>query len=249
MTPRSRFRPTPICLALVSTGLLVAAGMGALRSQPAAPAPAKLGSPLQVADDLDGIVQPRFQEDAGEFGVSRLMPAVSGHRVGFMGYFDAKTPGERTLLNRAGSARRDYVIAFLHCAHVPGQKAGDTRSEAHHGPLNGAGDRYLTTLVVTKDLAPDAPSTSLSRSTFGIRNSGYPVGYEKLEGRLQQAAITNIPGPLHGRAVQTGVDGWTVFLRPVRASADSCVGCHVGSKRGDTLGVMLYAVGSKVNKG
>ena len=39
---------------------------------------------------------------------------------------------------------------------------------------------------------------------------------------------------------------WRLVLRPVLASRDSCLGCHAGAKRGDTLGVMVYAVDKAV---
>ena len=116
-----RTRSVSLALAAGSVPLLLALS---LRGQPAPKAmPPKAGSPLAVAQALDAIVQPRFQDvRAGQFGLTRLVPAVQGHQsVGFLGNFETNNPAEAASLASANAAHRSYVMAFLHCAHVPGE--------------------------------------------------------------------------------------------------------------------------------
>lgn len=219
MTPRSRFRPTPICLALVSTGLLVAAGMGALRSQPAAPAPAKLGSPLQAADDLDGIVQPRFQEDAGEFGVDRVV--IGGHDDVYE--LNARSGADRSRLRRVKDARRPFVLAFLHCAHKPGKNVGSKRTD-----------------TLGKDFTPYLDVLAVGTKTQAGADKLHDWGETHLEG-LTKPSLAQLK---RGADAETTSGNWLVLMRPVRAARDSCLGCHAG----DTLGVMVYAVDKNTNR-
>lgn len=233
---------TPACLAFTSTVLLTAVGWTALRVQPVAAASPKSGSPLQVADDLDRIIQPRFVQNAGMFGLSRLVPFVNGHAIGFMGRFDVETPTEKSLLSQADAANRDYVIAFLHCAHVPGcfVSRGVFQPSARGGKLT-AQSPSLSTLVVTHNPSLDAsPATSQQVSA-----QSYLYGEGK--DRFQRAAVQNLPKLQKGREVQATVAQWTLVMRPVTASTAACVNCHTGSKKGDTLGVMVYAVGNSIN--
>jgi hypothetical protein len=237
-SPRAALR----CFASTSTALLIAAGLVAVRSQPVTASPPKPGSPLQVADDLDQIIQPRFVQNAGMFGLSRLVPFVNGHAIGFMGRFDVDTPAEKKLLSSADAANRDYVIAFLHCAHVPGHfvSPGVFQPTANDGKLS-ARPPFLTTLVVTHNPSSDMPLTSVRQS------SDQSFMYGQVKDQFQQAAIQNLPKLQKGREAQATVAQWTLVMRPVRASINTCVNCHTGSKKGDTLGVMVYAVGNTVN--
>ena len=71
--------------------------------------------------------------------------------------------------------------------------------------------------------------------------------------RAAEGALTSAAGRAEkemarlkrGRSVDFGQDGWAVALRPVKARS-ACISCHTRSRVGDTLGVMAYAVGSKV---
>lgn len=234
MTTRNRFRPTPARLAFAGVGLLIAAGVDALRSQPLP----KAGSPLQVANDLDGVIQPRFLQNAGMFGLTRVIPVVNGHTVGYMGSLGVETPDEKKALARADSARRDYTVAFLHCAHVPGQfvRPGVFKPVSQHGGKVVAVKPWLSTLIVTRDPSPAAQKASAPLT-----------GDDGVQRQWQEAALGALPRLQQGHDAQAKVADWTLVMRPVRASADSCVSCHVGSKKGETLGVMVYAVRNKVN--
>ena len=220
-------------LLLASTGLLIALGANVLHSQPL-PKPV---SPRQVADDLDGVIQPRFLQNAGMFGLSRVVPVVNGHPIGYTGSLGVETPAERKALDHANAGRRDYIIAFLHCAHVPGQfvRPGVFKPVAQPSGKVRAVRPWLSTLIVTH------PPATAQRVALTSADDDQP--------QLQAAAIRALPQLQRGREAQAALADWTVIMRPVTASADTCVSCHAGSKKGDTLGVMVYAISSKVNKG
>ena len=209
----------------------------ALQGSPASPA---MQSQRQVADDLDKIVQPRFQDaSAGKFGMSRLVPAVNGHQaVGFQGYFRTENPTEAALLARADAANRPYVLAFLHCAHVPGKPDAETPSP---------------TFTLSSPVLPRLITITVRGGTLKSRHYGFSDGMtiryvRETEPALQSAALRVLPSVMKGRNAQATSDHWTLFLRPVRALHSSCLTCHTTAKYGDTLGVMVYAVGDTVRK-
>ena len=229
-----RIRSLTLGLAASSAPLLLAL---ALHGQPA-PQSAKpfVGKPQQVADALDKIVQPRFQDvTAGQFGMTRLIPAVRGHEsVGFLGAFPTNTSAETSLLASANAMHRPYVMAFLHCAHVPGQSSR----------ILPPGGMNVASATLGSDILPRFSTIVVSRIP-----SNLPVSYsEKTEAALHKSALRVLPTALQGRSVQTQSGNWTLFLRPVSVSKASCLTCHTGAKRGDTLGVMVYAVSNTVNK-
>ncbi len=83
---------------------------------------ARPGTQLAVAEALDNIVQPRFQDDrVGVFGLSRIyIPGdLSGH--GTIASFQAKDPTEAKLFRDVANAGRDYLIGFLYTAHPVGR--------------------------------------------------------------------------------------------------------------------------------
>ena len=118
--------PRALTLVSASTVLLSAITLASLRGQ-AADHAFQADAPHQVADCLDALIQPRFQDDrAGVFGITRVvtpeqLAGVEGHYG--LALLQPKTPTETALLHQANAARHDYVIAFLHCAHVPGHYA------------------------------------------------------------------------------------------------------------------------------
>ena len=200
------------------------------------PAQTPLQSQRQVADDLDKIVQPRFQDaSAGKFGLTRLVPTVNGHQsVGFEGNFRAETPTEVVLLADADAANRPYVLAFLHCAHVPGKPEVEMPTFPFTRPSSVS--PYLSTITVRG-------------GTFNSRHSGLTAAYvRETQPALESAALRLLPAAMKGRYTQTRSGTWTLFLRPVSATRESCVGCHTTARHGDTLGVMVYAVSDAVNK-
>lgn len=237
MTSRNRFPSRPARLAFACTSLLAVLGVGTLRSQPASQPSAKQDSTLQVANALDGVIQQRFLQNAGLFGLTRVVPVVNGHPIGYIGTLGTETPTEKQVLARAAAARRDYAIAFLHCAHVPGQfvRPGVFKPAVRQGKVPAL-KPWLSTLIVTRDPSPTAQKVSAPLT-----------GYTQLQEQWQAAALRSLPTLQHGSAVQAAVADWTVVMRPVTASDGACVSCHVGAKRGDTLGVMVYAVRNTIS--
>ncbi len=177
---------------------------------------------LQVADALDSIIQPRFQNDAGKFGVGRLV-TVDGHV--FVADLEAADPAEAAVLAKAKAYQRDYLIAFLHTTHVPGKfTRGGLSPQPQFKP-------YLSTLA---------------GSGFGRRDLSSAAVYFRGQA-LQPAVVAAFPRLADGAVAPFMVDNQWVFLRPVRALQSSCLDCHTGAKKGDTLGVMVYAVSSASN--
>ena len=200
--------------------LALAAGAAPLFLALALPAklapPAQGDTPQQVADTLDSIVQPRFQQSAGRFGMDRI--AFAGHDNVYG--LASQTAGERRKFRRVNAAHRPYVIAFLHCAHKPGE------------------DLITHTRDKQEAFTPSLQTLAAATST--------QAGTEKLmawsDADLSKAVLPSLPVLRQGLGVDRDYGNWQVVLRPVRALHASCLTCHAGAKRGDTLGVMVYAV-------
>jgi len=211
-----RIRSLSLALAVGSLPLLLALS---LHSQPTP------GTPRQVAEALDKIVQPRFQDvTTGQFGMMRLIPVASGHpAVGFYGGFRTSTPAEAALLAAADAPHRPYIMAFLHCAHVPG------RPGAYPISLQRP---FLAPIASRAFALPQGPEH-------------VQASMERDSALIQKTATDALPALRKGRPQEKTVGEWLVVMRPVRASTATCLGCHSGAKRGDTLGVMVYAVRNK----
>src|SRR5216110_2633601 len=108
---------------LARPGLLMAAGSALLLTVTLFPSHSqsisKADTPLKVALLLDCVIQPRFQKDAGVFGMDRII-TLNGHRA-ISGSLIGLDKQEKELLQRVTEANRDFSISFLHCAHVPGK--------------------------------------------------------------------------------------------------------------------------------
>jgi hypothetical protein len=194
----------PLLLALSSLG------------QSAKPSPAAVETPQQVADTLDSIVQPRFQQNAGQFGVDRIVFAGHDNIYSLAGM----NASERRRFRRVNAAHRPYIIAFLHCAHKPGRDL----------------------LTKTRD-TPDLTRPSLQTlSSATATSDGTQKLFDWSDTHLEKAVLPSLPVLRHGTGIDRDFGNWRLVMRPVQASRDSCLGCHAGAKRGDTLGVMVYAV-------
>jgi len=209
----------PFSLALIAGSLPLLLTLS-LHGQPPPSTSASAETPQQVAEALDGIVQPRFRQNAGRFGVDRI--AFAGHDNIYG--LDGVTPSERRRFRRVNAAHHPYVIAFLHCAHKPGR---DLLSKTR-----GSGEAvkpYLQTLA-----------------TATATNAGSQKSFDWSSAHLEKAVLPDLPVLRRGTGLDRDLGKWRLVLRPVLASRDSCLGCHAGAKRGDTLGVMVYAVNRAV---
>ncbi len=180
-------------------------------------------TPEQVADHLDRIVQPRFQQNAGRFGIDRVL--VGGHDDVYG--LDVTTARERANLRLAKQARRPFVVAFLHCVHKPGQPVGAKAIE----PLDKDFKPYVTVL---------AAATKTQAGTEKLYDWG--------AAHLERVTVPLVPQLRRGENLEAQEGNWQIVMRPVRALRASCIGCHAGAKRGDTLGVMVYAVDRNVKQ-
>ncbi len=212
----------PRCSRFLPTALMLAAGcfplILTLSTDGSSPPPPSLSAqtPQQVADTLDSIVQPRFQQNAGRFGVDRIMFAGHDNIYGLTGM----TASEKRRFRSVNAAHRPYVIAFLHCAHKPG--------------------RDLLTHTRDSD-EPDVPSLQTLASATAT-DSGSQKLFDWSQDHLEKVVLPHLPVLRQGTGIDQDFGNWRLVLRPVRASRESCLGCHAGAKRGDTLGVMVYAV-------
>ncbi len=207
-------RPSRLAFLVLAAGTAPLLLALVLPAMPPPPAPGD--TPQQVADTLDSIVQPRFQQNAGRFGVDRI--AFAGHDNVYG--LTSQTSAERRKFRQVNAAHRPYVIAFLHCAHKPGEDL-----ITHTRDKQGTFTPSLQTLAAVTATEP---------------------GTEKLmawsDATLSKAVLPSLPVLRQGVGVDRDFGNWQVVLRPVRALRSSCLACHAGVKRGDTLGVMVYAV-------
>ena len=206
-----RFHLSPLALAAGLAPALLALTLPALSSHP----DTSPQTPQQVADTLDSIVQPRFQKNAGRFGVDRVL--LAGHDTAHG--LAAENAGERRKFQQVNAAHRPYVIAFLHCAHKPGQY----RHSKEHG--DGMTDPSVETLAAET-----------------ATEDGVGKLWDWSDANLDKAVLPEVATLRRGAGVDKDFGNWRVVLRPVRADREACLSCHAGAKRGDTLGVMVYAV-------
>ena len=232
----SRSRRVTLAIAAGSVPLLLALTVNRLHSQPPAPVvpiPAAV-SPKQVADDLDAIIQPRFQDDrAGVFGMSRVVPMIGGHLA--VNNFQPVTKAETQLWDQANSAGHPYQVEFLHSPHVLGNLRQRTSSGT---PIGWPQSKPYLSLLLDHPLSP--PDWNDPK----VRQQAIANG-EARQSQLLKAATDALPNLMQGKGQEKTVKDYLVVMRPVRASKDSCLTCHGGAKRGDTFGVMVYAVSSK----
>jgi len=216
MSRLPRARLLPCLLALAAGGLPFALALSSAgRSAP----PSSVETPQQVADTLDSIVQPRFQQNAGRFGVDRVL--LEGHDNAYG--LAAENAVERRKFRQVNGSHRPYVVAFLHCAHKPGQYL--------HSKERGDAETNSYVQVL-------ATATATQEGTSRL----WDWGDTHLSG-VARPALTELR---QGNGVDKDLGNWCVVMRPVRAWHNSCLGCHAGTKRGDTLGVMIYAVDKNV---
>ena len=201
--------------ALVGGSLLLSASFLAVVF--AAPAPSAK-TPQQVAETLDSIVQPRFQKNAGRFGPDRVVH-IEGH--GHIEWIDASSRFETRQFAAVRTSHRSYVIAFLHCRHKPG---------SHIDPPTPA-----------EPLGDVKPSTD-ALVAVGATDGGTAKSFEWANKALNPVVLPYLQTLKQGHPAQTEYENWVVVMRPVRATHQACLNCHTGTKRGDTLGVMVYAV-------
>lgn len=214
-TPR---RHTCLYYVLIGSKALFAATLLAV----AFAAPPSGATPHQVAVTLDSIVQPRFQQNAGRFGSDRIF-TLDGHgNVQWVNSgVDGDWPSEKRRFAAVKSSHRPYIIAILHVRHKPG---------AHVDPA-------------TRPQSVDFVKPTIDcLTTVGATQGGAHRMYVWANNSLGAVVLPHVAALNHGQPVEAIYENWVVVMRPVRALRQSCVNCHVGVRRGDTLRIMVYAV-------
>ena len=59
---------------------------------------------------------------------------------------------------------------------------------------------------------------------------------------LDKLTAPYLPRIKHGDKIDVVAGKWELAIRPVKAADKSCLTCHTGAKKGDTLGAMVYMV-------
>ncbi len=183
----------------------------------------KLGSAMQVAEALDAYVQPRFEilRDRN-FGAMRI---VYRKHAGIV-QLKVESPEEQRLIAAVNAADRDYAIQLLHCAQKPDS------SYTYHGTPKLEMLYFNQQPVAT---SWDRPMTGPAKQIA----AEHDLDNEQIE----KTAVKSIAQLMHGKEVRSGDEHWEVLMRPVLATKQECLSCHASAKPGDTLGVMVYAVG------
>ena len=218
-------RELSLLLALSTASLIALSAVAAVQQKPPVTPPVVAEkTPAQVAELINAIIQPRFQQSAGRFGQDRVMDGVEGHPT--FDDMDVETKHERRLFRTVRQAGHSYIIGMLHCAHKPG----------HHVNVNPA-----------EEPVPDPILNPTYKAITSVNSTDHKAGKSF---NWANDHLTKVLRPYAAR-LQAGQDltavygGWLVVMKPIHAAHDSCLGCHVGAKRGDTLGVMIYSINQK----
>ena len=181
-----------------------------------------LGSAMQVAEALDSYVQPRFEilRDRN-FGAFRLVYRLHAGIV----QLKVDTREEQKAIANVNAAHRDYTISLLHCAPKP-----------NHAYYNGK-PRLAMLYFNRESVAPPWETYGPGKKIAAEHN----LDFEQFE----EKAIKALPRLMQGKEVRAGSEAWEVLMRPVVASKQECLSCHTTARTGDTLGVMVYAVGKR----
>jgi len=212
-------------------GALVACGVLSAAAPVLCEDAGQAGVPLKVAEALDALVQPRFLQHAGRFGMSRVFSPYGHERVSIL---TPVNPEEQRALTSLNSHNHDWSISFLRLPHPRG-----TYGASEHGnPFIFRGD--------TTKLRPALYPLGVRRETLSDPKAG---GVPPRDGTVMGAspvvarlALDALPRLQAGEKVDVVGEKRHVAMRPVRAAKEACLGCHKGAKMGDTLGVMVYAV-------
>jgi len=179
--------------------------------------------PEQVTELLDALIQPRFQKDGGVFGMRRVVKSPGHEEVGALTDLSAS---DKKQLARIQELKRDYRVSLLRLKHPPG------KYRKGQSPLWPS---FTSEIKGNPTKAKPEPGPTLFPMIGPEFDEGFYAG-------LHTAAVEVLPQMRREGTAAATTGSWLVTLRPVRATQQSCVGCHRGAKLGDTLGVLVYAV-------
>jgi hypothetical protein len=202
------------------------AALLALGSQAARVLAQQRSAPDRVTELLDALIQPRFQKDGGVFGMRRVVRSPGHEEVGALTDLSA---WDKKQLAQIRALKHDYRVAMLRVKHPPGHY------RKGQGPIFGAGN----TLLVA------APARGKGVLTPAFYPMIGPESDDPNNSAIRKTAMAALPELERNGTASGNAGPWKVTLRPVRATKGSCVGCHQGSRLGDTLGVLVYAVDTR----
>jgi hypothetical protein len=132
------------------------------------------------------------------------------------------------LLAEINGANRDYLVTFLHCVHVPSTAYRNAKGQSVNVQPNVTGHQN----------EPDLRYIA-ARDSGNIRDNHFQL-FQKNRAEWQKVVVNSLPRLMKGETVNSDREAWLLSMRPVTVSQKECLNCHTRSKRGDTLGVMVY---------
>jgi hypothetical protein len=223
--------------------------------------------PKVVAEALDALIQKRFQVVDGQiFGKERASLRIDGHGSitdSLLENADTKNH-ENALFDNANRQQLAWRYAFLHLSHPLSKlpvtnETGQPEFQKYYQQMQKdqfgiaeymeSFDEFVTNL---RDLNPKqelypwfTPDSQIKAApNKNIIVKEWKDDFSKkalIKGEFVQRAM-------QGQAFEVPAGPERLYVRPVRIQQDTCLSCHVGSKKGDTLGAMLYWVESRPRK-
>lgn len=179
----------------------------------------------RVTELLDALIQPRFQKDGGVFGMRRVVRSPGHEEVGALSDLSA---WDKKQLAQIRALKHDYRVAMLRVKHPPGHY------RKGQNPILG-GDVAVS----------EAPSPKSGARVPVFYPMIGPEFDDPHNSAIRKTAVAALPELERNGTASGNAGPWKVTLRPVRATKQSCVGCHRGARLGDTLGVLVYAVDTR----
>ena len=172
-----------------------------------------------LIDRLDRVVEARFQaQDSGKFGMVRMIEdGVIGHRSEDYLLSD-ESPAEHAALSPIWKSPNKLIVAIMHLRHRPGRLEGKKPPESWADPK------------------PSAQLMEVSGTTDEDASATYDWAYNN----INKASLWAADSAKRGQAVYGTYGKYSVAIRPIRATHDSCLGCHVGTKKNAVVGAMIY---------
>lgn len=198
------------------------------------PPAAAVVSPEKLAESLDALIQPRFQVNAGDFGLARI--GVVGHTAVLNN--KVTTAFEKQLETNTKKSNRNYTVGFFHCADKPG-KFKTNISGMRVWPTS----KPLTyTMFYQSEEKIFSKKKIVSNGVHQLAAPGISFWNNQTNAAVQSLCVKALPKLKQGESVDAAMGKWLVAMRPIRALNASCIGCHAGAQKGDTLGVMVYTI-------
>ncbi len=220
--------------AMAVSGMVLGAGIVAVSAetmQQTASAD-RIETPLDVANRLDAVIQQRFISIKDMFGMSRIIKLAGHDSVRFF----PQTNEEKRSMGEIRAAGRTYVIGFQRVSRAVASPHNSQPMTGNPGaPFRTRGSNSQLAVLTWTD--PSHVGRQDRKASEAADRAMEPV-YKSME-TIADASLEKLA---KGSVVDSEHGEWVLALRPVKASTAECLGCHSGSHKGDTLGVMVYAV-------